>query len=73
MCIFILALVTLPSDHILLTGTLPSDLVAVNGRRPVLVAVTWVATVASNWSIEVLLAVAGSICLVALGVEPKLI
>lgn len=73
MCIFILTLVTLPSDHILLTGTLPSDLVAVNGRRPVLVAVTWVAAVASNWSIEVLLAVAGSICLVALGVEPKLI
>lgn len=73
MCVFILALVTLPSDHILLTGTLPSDLVAVNGRRPILVAVTWVAAVASDWSIVVLLAVARPIRLVAFGVKPELV
>lgn len=73
MCIFIFTLVTLPSDHILLTGTLPSDLVAVNGRRPILVAVTWVAAVASDWSIVVLLAVARPIRLVAFGVKPELV
>lgn len=73
MCVFILTLITLPTDHVLLTGTLPSDLVAVNGCRPVLVAVTWVAAVASDWSIEVLLAVACSVCLVALGVKPELV
>lgn len=73
MCVFILALVTLPSDHILLARTLPSDLVTVNGRRPILVTVTWVAAVASDWSIVVLLAVAHPISLVAFGVKPELV
>lgn len=73
MCVFIFALVTLPSDHILLARTLPSDFVTVNGRRPILVAVTWVAAVASDWSIVVLLAVARPIRLVAFGVKPELV
>ena len=73
MGVFILALVTFPADHILLTGALTRDLVTVDGGGAILVAVTWVATVASNWSIIVILTVACPISFVTRGVETQII
>lgn len=69
----VFTLVTFPAHHVLLTRTLSRDLVAVYRCRPVLVTVTWVTVVTSDWSIVVFLTRACSISLVTLGIKSQFV